>query len=86
MSSTLSDFFAPAQNVATGTMQCLHCDKTTSIYHPEGGKMVANGKLWVCDEHIADEEAWEAEQAAKALPFAGDPSEWASREGRDGAE
>lgn len=86
MSSTLDNFFAPAQNVVTGMMQCLHCDRVTSIYHPEGGMMVANGKLWVCDEHIEDEKKWQAEQDAKPLPFAGDTSEWASREGRDGAE
>lgn len=74
--STLDDFFGSSEEAV---IECLYCGGTD-------GELVIAIRNNDGPTHWRHEACRQAHEAGKVASFAGDPSEWASREGRDGAE
>jgi hypothetical protein len=65
---TFSDFFGKSVDGATGDCECLYCERSSS----EGRGRWSEGRhTWVCDEHIAtqdaDDEAKRQEKRERAI-------------------
>lgn len=57
LQDTFSAFFGKAKDAATGTCECLYCERDSG---EGGGRWDEYHTTWVCDEHIAQQDADEA--------------------------
>lgn len=58
----VDDFFSSAVDSATGHADCPYCGTNSKV---GGGRWNSVRTEWVCDTHIPDEDAYQAEQRAE---------------------